>query len=223
MENKEIRKMNLENLINEYQAKGLNKAQFAEACGTSASTLSQVIGNNPTRNVGDKMARKIELMLNLGSGWMDKAHSPQEAGNVTYAGPYKPGKRYPVLSAVSAGAWSEANEPYSIEDVGEWQESDAKIQGTGFWLVVEGDSMTAPTGVSIPENSLVLFDTGREPVNGSLVIAKMVDANEATFKKFIIDGGQRYLKGLNPAWPLVPINGNCKIIGVAIETRMKLV
>ncbi|MCV5626716.1 peptidase S24, partial [Escherichia coli] len=27
----------------------------------------------------------------------------------------------------------------------------------------------------------------------------------------------------NPAWPLVPINGNCKIIGVAIETKLRLV
>ncbi|EGE2724413.1 peptidase S24, partial [Escherichia coli] len=26
-----------------------------------------------------------------------------------------------------------------------------------------------------------------------------------------------------PAWPLVPINGNCKIIGVAIETKLRLV
>lgn len=69
----------------------------------------------------------------------------------------------------------------------------------------------------------MLFDTGREPVNGSLVIAKLVDDNEATFKKLIIEGSTKYLKGLNPAWPLTPINGNCKIIGVAIETKMRLV
>lgn len=83
--------------------------------------------------------------------------------------------------------------------------------------------MTAPSGISIPEGTLVLIDTGRDPINGSLVIAKLTDANEATFKKLIIDGGAKYLKGLNPAWPLVPINGNCKIIGVAIETKLRLV
>ena len=27
----------------------------------------------------------------------------------------------------------------------------------------------------------------------------------------------------NPQWPMTPINGNCKIIGVAIETKMRLV
>lgn len=83
--------------------------------------------------------------------------------------------------------------------------------------------MTAPVGLSIPEGTFVLFDTGREAINGSLVIAKLSDSNEATFKKLIIDGGNKYLKGLNPAWPLVQINGNCKIIGVAIETKLRLV
>ncbi len=146
-----------------------------------------------------------------------------ETSNVKFAGPYKKGREYPLISWVQAGAWAEAMEPYTIDQIDEWFESDAKVFGKAFWLRVDGDSMTAPTGISIPEGTLVLIDTGRDAVNGSLVIAKMVDANEATFKKLIIDGGQKYLKGLNPAWPMKEINGNCKIIGVAIQTMMRLV
>lgn len=143
--------------------------------------------------------------------------------NITYAGAYKPGKKYPVLSSVQAGAWAEAIETYTLADIDLWLESDAHIQGEAFWLLVDGDSMTAPAGLSIPEGTYVLFDTGREPVNGSLVIAKLSDSNEATFKRLVIDGGARYLKGLNPAWPMIPINGNCRIIGVGVETKMRLV
>jgi SOS-response transcriptional repressor LexA len=69
---------------------------------------------------------------------------------------------------------------------------------------------------------MVLFDTGKEAKNGSLVIAKQTDANEATFKKLIIDGGQKYLKGLNPSWPMIPIDGTCRIIGVAVQSMMRL-
>lgn len=143
--------------------------------------------------------------------------------NVTYAGPYEPKRRYPLLSWVRAGQWEEAVEPYSLEDISDWYESDTPIQGQGFWLRVEGDSMTAPTGQSIPEGHNVLVDTGREARNGSLVVAKMTDANEATLKKLIIDGGQRYLKGLNPAWPMIPIDGNCRIIGVVVESKVRYV
>lgn len=142
--------------------------------------------------------------------------------NVTGFRPYKPGNRYPVLSKVQAGAWAEAIEAYTLKDIDLWLESEAHTQGDAFWLEVEGESMTAPSGLSIPEGTFVLFDTGREAVNGNLVIAKLVDDNEATFKKLVIDGSQKYLKGLNPQWPMTKINGNCRIIGVAIETKMRL-
>lgn len=224
MENKEIRKLNLERLLEQKRIdSGLNKAQFAEKCGISPATLSQMLGDNPNRNVGDKMARKIESSFSMPNGWMDTLHQPTDNSNVKFVGDYKPGRRYPVLSSVQAGSWCEACEPYTLRDIDLWLESDAHIQGEAFWLEVEGDSMTAPVGLSVPEGTFVLFDTGREPVNGSLVIAKLSDSNEATFKKLIIDGGQKYLKGLNPAWPLVPINGNCKTIGVAVETKLRLI
>ncbi|MBD8168670.1 LexA family protein [Erwinia persicina] len=143
--------------------------------------------------------------------------------NVSFVKEYVPGSKYPVLSKVQAGAWAEACEVYSLKDIDLWLESDAHIQGDAFWLEVEGDSMTAPAGMSIPEGTFVLFDTGREAINNSLVIAKLSDSNEATFKRLIIDGSQKYLKGLNPQWPMIPINGNCKIIGVGVETKMRLV
>ncbi|MNV63864.1 putative HTH-type transcriptional regulator [compost metagenome] len=135
----------------------------------------------------------------------------------------EPKGKYPLISWVSAGSWAEACEPYDLSQISEWIETDTKLLGNGFWLRVEGDSMTSPVGQSIPEGHLVLVDTGREAKNGSLVVAKMTDANEATFKKLVIDGGQKYLKGLNPSWPMMPINGNCKIIGVVIEARVKFI
>lgn len=177
-------------------------------------------GKNGKKRIADDMVEIIEKSFDLPPGWMDGINVDQD---LSYAGSYRKREKYPLISWVSAGAWCYADEPYSLSDVSEWYESETTVYGRGFWLRVEGDSMTAPTGLSIPEGTLVLFDTGREPDNGNLVIAKLEDSNEATFKKLIIDGGIRYLKGLNPAWPLVPINGNCIIIAVAVQTMMKLV
>lgn len=226
MENKSIRKTNLNNLLKRHlENDGNTKAGFAELLGISASQFSQLLGENSVRNIGDKMARKIEVALKLPNAWLDSIHEDQPRIDANVSNPidHKPTARYPVLSKVQAGAWVEACEPYTIKDVDMWLESDAHTQGDAFWLQVEGDSMTAPMGLSIPAGTYVLFDTGREAVNGSLVVAKLTDENEATFKKLIIDGSQKYLKGLNPQWPMVPVNGNCKVLGVAIETKMRLV
>ncbi|HBM0000061.1 TPA: LexA family transcriptional repressor [Salmonella enterica subsp. enterica serovar Kodjovi] len=200
--------------------KAVNVARKISREPSYVSRMLYEEGKNGKKRIADDMVEIIEKSFDLPPGWMDGINVDQD---LSYVGSYRKREKYPLISWVSAGAWCYADEPYTLSDVSEWYESETTVYGRGFWLRVEGDSMTAPTGLSIPEGTLVLFDTGREPDNGNLVIAKLEDSNEATFKKLIIDGGRRYLKGLNPAWPLVPINGNCIIIAVAVQTMMKLV
>jgi len=198
---------------------GLTQTQLAERVGTSQQAIEQLEGGKTKR---PRYLPELSSVLGVSTKWLLEGGEEEIKGdNFKFAGAYIPGKRYPVLSSVQAGCWAEAIEAYTLEEISEWLESDAHIQGEAFWLKVEGDSMTAPTGQSVPEGNYVLFDTGKEAVNGSLVIAKLTDSNEATFKKLIIDAGQKYLKGLNPAWPMVPVNGNCKVIGVAVEAKMR--
>lgn len=205
------------------KSQGITQEQMAEHLGITKGAVSHWLNARREPSL-EEIARILEFLgkknFSVGAGGLIVDETLK--GDIEYVGPYKPGKKYPVLSSVKAGAWGEAVEAYTLKDIDLWLESDAHIQGEAFWLEVEGDSMTAPVGLSIPEGTFVLFDTGRAPINGSLVIAKLSDTNEATFKKLIIDGGQKYLKGLNPQWPLVPINGNCRIIGVAVETKLRL-
>lgn len=39
--------------------------------------MSQVIGRNPRRNIGDNLARRIEAAGGYNSGWLDTDHSAQ--------------------------------------------------------------------------------------------------------------------------------------------------
>lgn len=215
-----------------YEAKkkelGITQQSIADALDISQGAVGHYLNGRNALNtaVASVFARLLGVSVSDFSPSLAKDISDMSSvasENTSFAGHYYPGSKYPVISKVQAGAWCEAVEPYPLKDIDLWLESDAHIQGDAFWLQVDGDSMTAPAGLSIPEGTFVLFDTGREAINGSLVIAKLSDSNEATFKKLVIDGAQKYLKGLNPQWPLVPVNGNCRIIGVAVETKMRLV
>ncbi|WP_260282519.1 LexA family protein [Proteus terrae] len=203
---------------------GLNEhgrgAEIVKALGVSSKAVSKWF-NGESLPRQDKM-NALAKFLKCDVIWLQHGHENVNNANVSNPRPYRPAPKYPVISFVQAGNWTEACEPYTLSEIDEWYESEVAVQGSAFWLKVEGDSMTAPMGVSIPEGSLVLVDTGRDPINGSLVIAKLTDTNEATFKKLVLDGA-KYLKALNPAYPAITINGNCKIIGVVVQMMMRFV
>lgn len=170
-------------------------SKIAHACGVSAIWLSENIGPMTITAASDS---------NVG-----EARQPVES------------YRYPVISWVAAGAWAEAVEPYpaGFSDRYEFSEYDSK--GAAFWLEVKGDSMTSPVGQSITEGTLILVDTEAEAAPGKLVIAKLPDSNEATFKKLVNDGGKLFLKPLNPAWRIEPFNEDCRIVGVVVRALQK--
>jgi SOS-response transcriptional repressor LexA len=71
---------------------------------------------------------------------------------------------------------------------------------------------------SFREGDLLFVDPDRLAEHRSLVIVRMEDAKEATFKQLIIEGERKFLKALNPGWPdpLIEINGEATIVGVVI-------
>ncbi|SDR05127.1 phage repressor protein. Serine peptidase. MEROPS family S24 [Pseudomonas cannabina] len=205
-------------------AAGKSQAALAKLCGWSSQSR---VGNyesgtrEPTLGDIELMAKALGVpygVLLIGEDFeASKAQIP-EPSNVAMIAQQERMYRYPVLSWVAAGDWSEAIEPGGSE---EYELTDYKAKGPAFWLAVKGDSMTAPTAPSVPEGSLILVDTRADVRPGKLVIAKLAGSNEATFKKLVEDGGVRYLKPLNPAYPTVQCSDDCKIIGVVVRSLTK--
>ncbi len=132
---------------------------------------------------------------------------------------YNPYFRYPVSD------WREScevrdGEP-TVYDKARFELTDYHAQGAAFWLNVVGDAMTAPSGVSIAEGMMILVDPAIVPEPGKLVIAQWPDSTEATFRKLIEEGGQRYLVPLNPTYPKALYTDACRIIGVVVQATAR--
>ena len=132
---------------------------------------------------------------------------------------YNPYFRYPISD------WREPAEvregEVAVYAKGHFELSDYHARGPAFWLRVAGDAMTAPNGTSIPEGMLILVDPAVEAVPGKLVIAQWPDSAEATFRKLIEEGGQRYLVPLNPTYPKALYTEECRIIGVVVQATTR--
>lgn len=200
---------------------GLTQDKLAEALGKTQGAIGHWLNGRREPSIEDiaaimKVLGLKELVLNADGS----VNYPEDAlANVANPRPHIEARRFPLISWVSAGSWTEAVEPYQLQEIEVWPETTAAASEKSFWLEVRGDSMTSPTGLSIPEGMHILVDPSIEATSGRLVVAKLDSENEATFKKYIVDTGQKYLKPLNPNYHMIPIDGNCRIIGVVIEAK----
>ncbi|GAA0567650.1 LexA family transcriptional regulator [Halomonas salifodinae] len=207
----------------EMNDKGWSEGELARRSGLKQPTIHRILtGQSKEPRFGN--IEKLAFALGVDANWLrtGKGGSTRGVANVSPARQAERVYHYPVVSWIAAGSWSEAVAPYEPGGEQVFEGTDYAAKGSAFWLEVQGDSMTAPAGVSIPQGMMILVDPEVEAVNGSLVVAQVDGGAEATFKKLVIDGGARYLKPLNPAYPVISINGNCEIVGVVVEAKMKL-
>lgn len=198
---------------------GMTQERLAESLGKTQGAIGHWLNGRRDPSIEEiaslmKVIGLKELVLNS-----DGTVNDSDASNVTNPRPHIGAKRFPLISWVSAGQWCEAVESYGLNDIDKWPETTSNANERSFWLEVRGDSMTSPTGLSIPEGMIILVDPSIEPSSGRLVVAKLETENEATFKRYIVDAGNKYLKPLNPAYSMIPINGNCRIVGTVIEAK----
>lgn len=197
-------------------------AWLAETLNRSESQISQILGKNPTRNIGSRLARDIEHSLKLESGYLDVLMVKEEAGvyglgNVT-GGPARPYVYVPLISWVQAGEWGGIVDNFAPGDAEEWLPCPVKCGPKTFVLRVRGVSMED----KFHDGDLIFVDPDVQPENGSFVIVRLDHRSETTFKQLILEGEpphqRRYLKPYNPNWPekIIEVSEHATIVGVVV-------
>ncbi|WP_180060938.1 LexA family transcriptional regulator [Acinetobacter sp. YH12124] len=232
MDISEIRKANLLELI-ELKANGSQK-DFANAVPTAPAYISQIINGTIGRNgkpavVGTAMARKIEKAFGLSHGYMDVSHGKNKDtvkldNNINLSEKISlEGRQIPVISWVAAGSFSPIETVIKDTEVAEWLPPNKDCGKNGYGLVVVGNSMSPDfkPGDRIYINpDIQTFDLQTD----DLVIVACHGESEATFKKLIIEGANKYLQPLNPNWPdqIIKLTEDCRLVGKVVGLYRKI-
>ena len=200
---------------------GLNESELGRRADVPQPTINRILSGesaSPRRPTVEKIARVLKVSPN----WLMFGGTEETKNfdaNVEIALQPSRSFSYPEISWVQAGAASEAMEMSNVEACPK-HVSDVWAGENGFWLKVVGPSMTSPVGASFPEGFLILVAPEFEPRSGQFVVAKLVDSNEATFKQFIRDSGEFYLKPLNPSFPTIPMDDAWVVVGTVVDGKM---
>ena len=219
-----IRRANLLALIT---ASGLSDKAFGKSVGIAPGFLSQLKMGQDTggRNIGNKLARKIELAAGKPAGWMDVSQSrrnqrdyvKEDALSQPSVGAAVQIRGFvPLISWVQAGNWHEAIDNFAPGDGEDTLPCPVPHSANTFALQVSGESMAD----EYPEGYIIFVDPNVQPTHRDDVVVRLLPENEVTFKRYMLDGGRPYLKAMNKNWPnpIIPIDGDAEICGVVVFT-----
>lgn len=202
---------------------GMKQAELAKALGVSRVSVTKW-ETGVTKPDGENL-HQLAIALSTTPEWL--LYGSGEPLDDTVVKPVmRQPTAIPVISAVQAGTWTETHAAARLSDVTSWSYTTVKVSAEAFGLVVRGESMTNPNGSpTIPEGSTVIVEPHfgtLDDLDGKIVVAVLDGTSEATVKKLVWDGPNRYLMPLNPAFKPIEINGNCRIIGKVVQVTQDL-
>lgn len=206
------------------RTKKLTQQQLADAIGVSKTS---VIYWEKDENIPKHESMiALERVFNTTSDWLltGKSSGRKLDNNVDIANKIElSGKPIPVISWVAAGSFSATETVIKDAEVEEWLPPNKDCGKNGYGLIVTGISMSPKfeIGDRIYVNpDIQTFDL----ISGDLVIVSCSGDTEATFKKLIIEGSERYLQPLNPNWPeqIIKLAEDCRLVGKVVGLYRKI-
>jgi SOS-response transcriptional repressor LexA len=188
----------------------------AEKARVSQTTVSRLLRgevdpqSETLRRVADALGINLAPLL-------EKAgRAPESLADQIARESIKRPRSVPLVSWVQAGTFAESIDTFQPGDAEVWLICPRKCGANTFALQVDGTSMEP-----VYQNGDIIFvDPNVEPTNGTDVVVRLEDRNEATFKRFVIEDGQSFLMPLNPTWQTqrIALPADARIAGVVIRS-----
>lgn len=186
--------------------------------------------NGPTQELEGSNLLKAATYLKVNSRWLAGEKAPMVLenhkldNNVDLSQKISlEGRPVPVISWIQAGPWTGIDSVPADTEFEEWLPPNKDCGKNGYGLVVKGVSMSPkfePEDRIYVNPDIQTFDLQTD----DLVIISCTGETEATFKKLIIEGGEKYLQPLNPNWPeqIIKLTEDCRLVGKVVGLYRKI-
>lgn len=202
----------------------VSNAKLARMIGVSRPTIGNWIEGKsaPTGENLTNLANVLKVDPNwLMSGKESRARLDNNV-DISQKIPFD-GRPVPVISWVAAGSLSSIETVLRDTEIDEWLPPNKDCGKSGYGLKVTGMSMSP---FFLPDDRIYVnpevqtFDLQ----TGDLVIIACYGETEATFKKLIIEGDNKYLQPLNPNWPeqIIKLSEDCRLVGKVVGLYRKI-
>lgn len=212
-----IRYRNLRDVLS---ARKMKLTELAAEISRSESQVSSFAGSNPSKKIGEKIARIVEAALDLPPNYLDDPRNLGTAeSQATYAAEpsnaaflAKIQQRLPVVGMATAG---KLIENFTDAEIEEYVPAPGPCGPRSFVLRLEGISMVP----KFHSGDRIVIDPDAEWVSGDYVFATKNNTETGiptgTFKQILYEEGSYFLCALNEQWTprYTKINGDWEVVG----------
>ena len=193
---------------------GKSQAEIAEAVGVSNPAVTKWLKSG---SIAIETLIKLAQVTSCSFEWLATGHD-MAIGNVSHLPAKHKVVLVPLLSWVQAGDFCDNPEIVLLDACEEMLPCPVPIGPKGYALRVQGDSMTSiyPGGRSYPAGCIIYVDPDKPVTNGARVVAYIEGTNEVTFKVYVEDAGEKFLKPINPQYRNISITKETRICGVVV-------
>ena len=202
-------------------AADIKQEDLARAIGVKQSTISELELRPKASSkhlIAIAKALKVDpLWLATGEGEMHGNSEQSFSGEISIAAVNT--RSVPLISWVQAGNFKEVVTDMTIEK--EQYQCPVPCSASTYALRVEGESMMD----RFMPGQIIFVDPEVSPESGQYVIAMLEDGYRMTFKQYIVDGGEKYLKAANKDWPerIIRLSENCRVVGTVVGSWQSLI
>ncbi|TCB50994.1 helix-turn-helix domain-containing protein [Acinetobacter sp. ANC 4779] len=204
--------------------KGYKPADLARATEVSGVAVGKWIHGDSQPKAGK--LKLIARFLGVSDDWLltGKEAPVRFDNNIDLSQKFVlAGRPIPVISWVAAGSFGDIETVLKDAEIDEYLPPIKECGKNGYGLIVVGNSMKPDfkPGDRIYVNpDIQTFDLQTD----DLVIIACSGETEATFKKLIIEGGDKYLQPLNPNWPeqIIKLTEDCRLVGKVVGLYRKI-
>ena len=184
--------------------KGLSKTDIWKPAGLSSGVYAQWLNGAELKG---KNLTTVAKVLEVNAEWLATGRGEKYSSNITTAPDIK--GSVPLISSVQAGYWMNFLDTL-LPGEGERIETTYKARQHTYAVRVQGDSMEP----KFPDGAILIVEPDEYPQPGRFVIVRQANSEDTTFKQLIEDGGNRFLKPLNPRYPILLLHEDDIFCGV---------
>lgn len=213
MSSKTVTPDNLSEVLNYLLNKeGICEAALAREIELPRNTINRLTTGkciDPRISTLQAVANYFQVSLDQLSG---KAPITNQASSTTEI------KQLPIIDIEKTPQWQQLLADVQILQSKRCVVADSDNSQAEFAVMVKGDAMWP----QFQEGNIIIINPHKQAENRDFVLTSIHKTGEIILRQLFIDNALYVLKAINPIFPsVISLTGKDKIIGVAVETRIR--